>query len=297
MFVLGFEPGIMYSIQKLANPFWDVIFKSFTQLGGETLCIVVMAFIYWCLNKEAGETVGFVTLCSVSANNMLKDIFRFERPIGYAGIKTDERLAAELEITNSPSGYKYSYSFPSGHSQTASALYLTLAQVIRRWWATIAAVVIVLMVGLSRMYVGVHWPKDVFVGWIEGAIFSFVIYRLLHGATKRKKMTVYIIFAVVLSAAGLIFAGSDDTVKSLGSIVGFVVGVAFEGRFVNFDIKGVPVWKRAIRLVVGLIILIALKVALKAILPSDLIFGFIRYFLLLFVGMGLYPLAFKKLGF
>lgn len=297
MFVLGFEPNVMYFIQSIANPFWDMVFKTFTQLGGETLCIVIMAAIYWCINKEAGETVGFVTLCSVSANNILKDIFRFERPIGYAGINTDKGLAAELEIHNSPTNYKYSYSFPSGHSQTVSALYITLAQIIRRWWATIAAVFIVLMVGISRMYVGVHWPKDVFAGWIEGAVFSLVLFALLHGASRKKKMTVYIAFAAVISVAGLIFAGSDDTVKSLGSIVGFVAGVAFEGRFVNFEIKDVPVFKRVLRLVIGLIILIGLKVGLKALFPTTLIFGFIRYFLLLFVGMGIYPLIFKKLKF
>lgn len=297
MFIFDFEPQIMYFVQSFANSALDFFFKIITQFGGETLCIVIMAFVYWCVDKQSGEIIGFATLFTASTNNILKDIFRFQRPIGYEGIKTDAGLAAELEIANSPTGYKYSYSFPSGHSQTAAAMYSTAARCLKKWWGYILAAVLILGVGISRMYVGVHWPKDVVVGWIEGLLISLILYKLLYGKSGKRKMITYLVLGLGVAAVGIIFAGSDDTVKSLGSVVGFIAGVAFENRFVKFEIKGVAWWKRAIRLAIGLVLLIGLKVGLKALLPGDLIFGFIRYFLLLFVGIGLYPLTFKKLKF
>lgn len=297
MVVLSFEPEIMRFIQSFSNAVIDFIFKIFTQFGGETVCIVIMAFIYWCVNKRMGEKVGFITLSAVAANNIFKDIFRFERPIGYEGIKTDPALAAELEVNNSPTGYKYSYSFPSGHSITASSMYSSLAKSLNKWWGYVVAAVLILGVGISRMYVGVHWPKDVAAGWLLGLVFSLVLYRLVGGKSGKRKIIVYGVVAAVIAAAGFIFAATDDTVKSLGSLVGFVAGVAFENKFVDFEIENVGWIRRTIRFVLGLALIIGIKVALKAVFPTGLIFGFIRYFIILFFGMGIYPLIFKKLKF
>lgn len=291
---MPFEIKIMQFIQQFANPVLDVIFKMITEIGGETVCIVIMAIFYWSVDKKFGETLGFITLSAVSANNILKDIFRFTRPIGVAGINTDPDYAADLLVDNSPTGYAYSYSFPSGHSQTTATIYTTLAQHFKKNWAKIVCVAVFVLVGISRMYLGVHWPKDVVCGWAVGVGMSLLLYWLLQ-KKKANKYLVYFFAAGVLCVAGLIFAGTDDTVKSLGSVFGFVVAVAFENRFVDFSTDNVALWKRILRVVIGVALLLGVRIGLKAIFPADLIFGFLRYFLMLFIGIGLYPLAFKKI--
>lgn len=294
--IFSFEPDVMMFVQRLLEPL-SGFFKLITHLGSETVCIVLMAAVYWCINKQAGERIGFITLFTTCTNGALKDIFRIERPIGYPGIHTDSKLAAELETASSPTGYRYSYSFPSGHSQTAGAMYTSAAVTYRKKWGYFAAAFIILAVGLSRMVVGVHWPTDVVAGWIEGIGFSLLLCRLLDRFSGKARFRVYLLFGGAVALFTLAFAGCDDTMKSLGSLIGFIAAVAFEDRYVQFETKGVPVWKRCLRLALGLALLFGVSLGLKALFPATLLFNFLRYFLLLVIGMGIYPFLFKKLNF
>jgi hypothetical protein len=67
---------------------------------------------------------------------------------------------------------------PSGHAQDAASIWGLLAVSLRRWWMTVAAVVMILMIGLSRIYLGVHFAHDVLGGWAVGLILLLVFTRL-----------------------------------------------------------------------------------------------------------------------
>ena len=100
------------------------------------------------------------------------------------------RPDAELSIID-PSGY----SFPSGHSASAVALYITLALVAASIWrprwrvaAFVAAGLLVALVGLSRIYLGAHYPTDVLAGWLTGGILVALAWRLSSRLPSRARL-------------------------------------------------------------------------------------------------------------
>ena len=79
-----------------------------------------------------------------------------------------------------------SLSFPSGHAMVSSAVYLTLAimlgeakPALRRYFVGLA-VTLVVLIGCTRIYLGVHWPSDVLAGWALGSAWALAVYALKH---------------------------------------------------------------------------------------------------------------------
>ncbi|AIK86281.1 phospholipid phosphatase [Corynebacterium glutamicum] len=127
----------------------------FTQLTGPTL-MFVYALVWGLLRKSATApiAVGLANLIS----HFLKRAFERPRP------NTAEHLVVE---TN--------FSFPSSHAVGAAACAVAMGYSVNRWWK-LTLWVIALLVGLSRLYVGVHWPSDVLAGWAIGALTSVVVF-------------------------------------------------------------------------------------------------------------------------
>lgn len=80
----------------------------------------------------------------------------------------------------------WSASFPSGHAANSATVYLTLALLlmqivedqVARWYLLGAAVLLVMMIGISRVYLGVHWPSDVLAGWSFGTLWALAWWSL-----------------------------------------------------------------------------------------------------------------------
>ena len=94
----------------------------------------------------------------------------------------------------------------------------------------------------------------------------------------------------------LFFAESKNLFDNYGMLAGAVAGIIFEERFVKFEIEQC-LWKKGLRLVVGLLVCLAFKEGLKLVFPSINVFHMIRYFFVSFSCIGLYPWLFKKLKF
>lgn len=276
---MEFELNIIRAIQSIANPFLDGLFQFITMFGEEAILIPLIAVIYWAFNKRMGEFIAYASLTSVLVNGAIKDIFKAKRPIGEPGIRS---LRVETAT---------GYSFPSGHTQGTASFWSAIAIYLKNNYMYAISALIIILVAISRLYLGVHYPKDVLFGAIFGILTSFITYKLFN-KVNNKTALYFITFIIFIPA--LLYAHSADFIKGMGTFLGFALGIYVEKKYVNFSVEGKSV-NKILRVVIGLAILILLKVGLKAVFPNKLVFHFLRYFIIVFFGIGIYPAIFKKL--
>ena len=276
---MEFELNIIRAIQSIANPFLDGLFQFITMFGEEAILIPLIAVIYWAFNKKMGEYIAYASLTSVLVNGAIKDIFKAKRPIGEPGIRS-------LKVETATG-----YSFPSGHTQGTASFWGAIAIYLKKNYMYGISGLIIVLVAISRLYLGVHYPKDVLFGAIFGILTSFITYKLFNKVNN--KIALYFITFIIFIPA-LLYAHSADFIKGMGTFLGFALGIYVEKKYVNFSVEGKSA-NKILRVVIGLAILILLKVGLKAVFPNKLVFHFLRYFIIVFFGIGLYPAIFKKL--
>jgi hypothetical protein len=130
------------------------------------------------MDASIGLRVGIILLLCTSVNDTLKLAFHGPRPYWYSA-----NVIAYARET--------SFGVPSGHAQIAIGVWGMLAIHSRKWWGWLIAVTIILMIGISRLYLGVHFPHDVILGWLIGALLLWLLLRLWEPvACRLKKMSV-----------------------------------------------------------------------------------------------------------
>lgn len=316
---MGFELDIIHWLQDMRSPVMDFFFEFWTFFGEEYIIIGVLGMLYWCYDKRVGEAIGITVFASLAVNAFLKVLIARPRPF-----LVDEDI---VNIRPETSG---GYSFPSGHTQGAGTLFLAIAAWLKKRWITVTAIIIVIMVALSRMYIGVHYLTDVVTSILLSLGFAYGGYYLLNKKDFLKKYRYWImgIFSLILLASyGFMLIGSstlssvdsallhgnvNDLAKMVASILGFMLGIALEKAYVHFENHRI-FWKNAIRLVLGFIIVVGVRIALKAFfqvfVPYEdfdaltvseaawvIVFDFIRYFAMVYIAIGVYPMVFKKLN-
>ncbi len=273
---------IIQFIQSFASPFFDGFFQLATMLGEETFYVVVLALVYWCVDKRFGYRLSFAFLFSSMVNGVIKGLVNAPRPIGVKGIRS---LRVETATGSS---------FPSGHTQSIASFMVSVMRQLRKWWIYAAGSVLVLLVGVSRLYLGVHWPVDVLGGIVFGIV-SVLLADLALAYVERKNLRwLPMLLLIPTLAAVLVWSDYGDLVKTAGTFGGFLVGYWAESTFIRFETKA-PVWKRVVKFAVGMAIVMAIKEGLKLVLPHAPIYDFLRYFVMgLWITVGA-PLLFSAL--
>lgn len=273
------ELELLRYIQSAASPVLDVFFIGIIMLAEPALWVVVLAWIYWNSDKTAGRFISYAMFTSLCFGNGLKEIFRMPRPIGEPGIRT---IYADTAT---------GYSFPSGHSQMMA----TVGSAIPLWYRKNSLwyffIPLMFLVAFSRMYLGVHYPRDVFVGLLLGVGISWLCAKLWDRALGHSGL-----FAATfgLMSIFLFVARSHDFLQLYGLFGGFAAGCAYEERYVRFGMRD-RASRKAARFVLGLCV-IGVVYGLGKLLPDLLWLIPIRYFFVAFAGYGLVPMLFKKLG-
>ena len=271
------ELDIIRFIQSFQHPLLDNFFEVVTMLGESTVIISIILGMYWCLDKRRGEYIAYAFFTSLLLNNTLKNIFKAKRPIGEEGVRS-------LRVHTATG-----YSFPSGHSQGAAATYGALYLIYRKYKPAVILILITLLVGLSRLYLGVHYPKDVIAGIILGTLTCSITYKLF---TKVKnKQLLYLITLIIFLP--FVLNSSADFSKSIGAFIGFTLGTGFEAKYVNFDVN-IKLYKRVIRFVIGIILLVMIKILFSYLSVQSEYIKFMKESILTFLGFGFYPYIFSK---
>jgi len=315
---MNFELEIIKWLQSFRTPFLDKLFEFFTIFGEELVVIAILGGIYWSINKRIGERLGITVFISLGLNSLLKAIFMRLRP-----------FMVDTEITNLRPETSGGYSMPSGHTQSASTVFFGLYQFFKKKYLLIIAIVITVLVAISRMYIGVHYLTDVLVGAFLGIIITYYLAKYLS-----KKEDLSKIYNIILIISGIALVGlfvynlislsgtsfdseafyfnTEALAKMIGTLVGFVLGVRFENKYVNFSNHN-HLLKNILRFALGIAVVMAVRIGLKEIFtlivnPEELIddqlvlsvlasfLDFLRYVIMVMVGIGIYPLLFKKIN-
>lgn len=274
------ELELLRAIQAPAAAWLDTAAQAVTMLGESFLLLLPVCAVYWSISRERGETMILSVLCSLFFNHALKAVFMRPRPIGAQGIRS---LRVETATGSS---------FPSGHTQHAAAVYTALACAFRKRWLRAAALVLIVLVGMSRLYLGVHWPSDAAAGALLGAGIAWAVSRLSYYRIENKQTAFVLIAAFLL--LGALICRDADMVKSAGLACGAASALALERRFVGFS-TNVSRARRIVRFALGVAVVGAVYAAGKLLLPAGLIFAFLRYFFVAAAVMLGCPWLFVKL--
>ncbi len=261
-------------------------FEVFTMLGEQYALIAFMGMFYWCIDKKRGQFIALSVVSSLCLNNFAKNVFRVRRPFEVSG---------KVRVTrkNTATGH----SFPSGHTQNAGAAAFSAARGCKNKSAYVVAAVYVLLIGLSRLVLGVHYITDV----LGGILFAFVGVYLAEGAEKlvsRKGQEYLLVLAVlpVLSAVSVFIKGaqSHDALTSAGIALGAIIGIVVERKYINFDVQGTKI-KKIIRFTGGFAFVVLIMYLLKLILADNGVCRLIRYAIIGFTATAATPYLFKKI--
>lgn len=266
---------IIRAIQSIHNEGLDFIFQGITMLGESVTILLIILSIYWSFNKRVGEYMAYSFLTSALLNNMIKNIVKAPRPINEEGIRS-------LRVHTATG-----YSFPSGHSQGGASTYWSFAISNRKKTLKIISIIVILLVGLSRLYLGVHYPRDVIFGIIFGMITAVITHYLFQRF--ENKQLLYLVTLLVFSVG--ILNPSADFTKSLGSFIGFVMGRKFEMKYVNYETE-ISLGRRVIRIVGGGVLLLVIKLILGEFLSTQALEIWISHVIITFIGFGIIPLSF-----
>lgn len=289
-----------------------------TFLGDADFYLLVFPLLYWSVSRRLGLRLGVMLLLSAGLNGVLKLSSASPRPLFL-----DPSVGLVHETT---------FGIPSGHAQNAVAVWGTLAVELRRRWAWVVAVLLMLLLGVSRVFLGAHFPVDTLTGWAVGAVLLLAYIRWREpvadwAARAPVGRVLSVAFAVSLGliAAGVLVrtsftgwsmpaawvgageAGIEGGATGLSTVVtptaalfGMAVGVLLAHRRGGFDTAG-PVWQRVLRYPVGLVGVLLLWQGLGAVLPGGetpvaLTARYVRYALVGAWMTGGAPLVFRAFG-
>ena len=291
------QETILHYFQSISNPFLDGFFSFTIMLGEQYVIIAVITWVYWNISKKEGFILTYLFLISTLVNSLLKVAFHTQRPF-----QALEEIAGKRVHTAT------GYSFPSGHTQGATTLFTTLALMIKKSWFWVIAMTLSVLVAVSRVYLGVHWPVDVLFGLIFGLLIPLFLYSFLSKIFENKEnfnkilyltlILIYFFAIVLLILNHFVLENPLDYsgyFKLVGVATGAILGFLFEESKYPYEIEA-SLSIKFLRYIIGISTTIGIMLGFKVLFPEGELFDYIRYLLVGVWISGLYPIVGYKLG-
>ena len=301
---LSLNLDFLRALASIRTPLLDTLMAAVTHLGEETFFMVLALLVFWCVDKRRGYYLLLVGFAGTIANQMLKITFRIPRPWV---------LDPDFPIVEAARAQATGFSFPSGHTQNAVGTFGGIARTSRRRWVRIMCIVLALLIAFSRLYLGVHTPLDVGVSLLIAAALVFALAPVPEEAKRRPNYLLHTWLLMLLPALVFLFyairvrsgasgdlGNFDSAVKNawcmLGGVIGILITVYVDDRAIRFETQAVW-WAQLLKLVLGLMLVVAVKAGLKS--PLYALFGQgsgpadgIRYCCMVLTAGLLWPLSF-----
>jgi membrane-associated phospholipid phosphatase len=312
--ILDFGVRLIVVLQGLGN--WlELPMKFFSFLGTEDFFMMVLPALYWCVDSNLGIRVAVILMLSGSLNDVFKMALHGPRPYWYS--TKVHALATET-----------SFGVPSGHAQNSTAVWGILAAGLRKWWAWLVAILLILLIGLSRLYLGVHFPHDVLLGLLIGGLLLWLVLRFWDPVVawaKKKNLSQQIITAFLASLVLFLLPlipfvwlkvihwqppqewatyatqaiSLEGASTSAGTFFGLMAGLAWLVHKGGFRTKGLW-WQLVLRYLLGVAGVLIIRYGLKFIFPEGetalaYFFRYLRYTVIGFWVTGGAPWAFIRL--
>ncbi len=250
--VLDWGIRVIEAIQDILPSIATPVFRTITVLGDPVSYLIIIAFIYWCVDERRAVRAGIILFVSAGINAVLKNLLAVPRPfVRKPGINL-------IHATG--------YATPSGHAQNSTAFWPSLLRGVPGKAVKTACIILPLLIGVSRIYLGVHYPTDVFAGWALGAataVFALVAFPRIrsHLAKKiqarfpdMKRPRTSVLIAGIALVVFLLNRWSGGETYIGGLLFGFAAGAvllhdADEGT--SFSAASGSWYKKALRCVTG----------------------------------------------
>lgn len=290
---------VLEFFQDIRNPIFTGIARLFSYAASEIIVIVVVCTLIWCVDKKIGYRIVFGFYFSAICVWTIKIICRVPRP--WVRSKSIKPVKAALSDATG-------YSFPSGHTQSASAFYGTIAYIAKKNYIKIILIAIIMGVAWSRMYLGVHTPLDVSMGFLISIVIVYAFNDWLDRGLFYKFKLEALLFALLfisicLTAFGVIcvktnyidVANATDFFKMIGISYGLSIGWYLDKSRLDFKTDNKSVAEKMIIFGVGVILLLIIKSGIKKVFGETLLIDAIRYFVVMIVATYIYPLIFENI--
>lgn len=253
------------------SPTLDLPFKVFTLMGEEVFFTLLVFFVYWCIDKRTGVRLAILFLLSGYINTLAKVLASQPRPFEY---NSQVRKLFEADGGG----------LPSGHTQNTVVIWGELAFRFRKSWLWLIALFLMLLVPISRVYLGLHFPTDLLGGYLLG--FSLLLlYRWLEPGVavwlKSKGLTSQLTISLALPALMILLFPSNEKNGLIAgaTLMGMGAGFVVEQHFVKFQSGGIR-WKKVVRFLLGTAVAFALWQGLRSAffgLQPESLYRFLRY--------------------